>query len=232
MKVKKGMILAAGFGRRMMPITEKIPKPLLKIGKVTLLENCILKLKDFGIEEVVINTHYLSNQIKYYLNEKNFDLKINIVEEKYILDTGGGILNATSRYADDPFIVLNPDTIWNQKHIEEFKMLEKIYFDTMHTALLLVNKSMSFDKSFKGDFNINDKGLISRDKSNLMVYIGAQIINRKIFKNFKIKSFSMNDIWDKLIKKNSLVGIESKQKFLHLNNSETYKKLLNEKTIH
>ena len=213
MKVKKGMILAAGFGRRMMPITEKIPKPLLKIGKVTLLENCILKLKDFGIEEVVINTHYLSNQIKYYLNEKNFDLKINIVEEKYILDTGGGILNATSRYADDPFIVLNPDTIWNQKHIEEFKMLEKIYFDTMHTALLLVNKSMSFDKSFKGDFNINDKGLISRDKSNLMVYTGAQIINRKIFKNFKIKSFSMNDIWDKLIKKNSLVGMESKQKF-------------------
>ena len=232
MKVKKGMILAAGFGRRMMPITEKIPKPLLKIGKVTLLENCILKLKDFGIEEVVINTHYLSNQIKYYLNEKNFDLKINIVEEKYILDTGGGILNATSRYADDPFIVLNPDTIWNQKHIEEFKMLEKIYFDTMHTALLLVNKSMSFDKSFKGDFNINDKGLISRDKSNLMVYIGAQIINRKIFKNFKIKSFSMNDIWDELIKKDSLVGMESKQKFLHLNNSETYKKLLNEKTIH
>ena len=232
MKVKKGMILAAGFGRRMMPITEKIPKPLLKIGKVTLLENCILKLKDFGIEEVVINTHYLSNQIKYYLNEKNFDLKINIVEEKFILDTGGGILNATSRYADDPFIVLNPDTIWNQKHIEEFKMLEKIYFDTMHTALLLVNKSMSFDKSFKGDFNINDKGLISRDKSNLMVYIGAQIINRKIFKNFKIKSFSMNDIWDKLIKKNSLVGMESKQKFLHLNNSETYKKLVNKKTIH
>ena len=232
MKIKKGMILAAGFGRRMMPITEKIPKPLLKIGKVTLLENCILKLKDFGIEEVVINTHYLSNQIKYYLNEKNFDLKINIVEEKFILDTGGGILNATSRYADDPFIVLNPDTIWNQKHIEEFKMLEKIYFDTMHTALLLVNKSMSFDKNFKGDFNINDKGLISRDKSNLMVYTGAQIINRKIFKNFKIKSFSMNDIWDKLIKKNSLVGIESKQKFLHLNNSETYKKLLNEKTIH
>ena len=232
MKVKKGMILAAGFGKRMMPITKKIPKPLLKIGEVTLLENCILKLKDFGIEEVVINTHYLSNQIEHYLNEKNFDLKINIVEEKYILDTGGGILNATSRYADDPFIVLNPDTIWNQKHIEEFKMLEKIYFDTMHTALLLVNKSMSFDKSFKGDFNINDKGLISRDKSNLMVYIGAQIINRKIFKNFKIKSFSMNDIWDKLIKKNSLVGIESKQKFLHLNNSETYKKLLNEKTIH
>jgi len=232
MKIKKGMILAAGFGRRMMPITEKIPKPLLKIGKVTLLENCILKLKDFGIEEVVINTHYLSNQIKYYLNEKNFDLKINIVEEKFILDTGGGILNATSRYADDPFIVLNPDTIWNQKHIEEFKMLEKIYFDTMHTALLLVNKSMIFDKSFKGDFNINDKGLISRDKSNLMVYTGAQIINRKIFKNFKIKSFSMNDIWDKLIKKNLLVGIESKQEFLHLNNSETYKKLLNEKTIH
>jgi hypothetical protein len=111
-------------------------------------------------------------------------------------------------------------------------MLEKIYFDTMHTALLLVNKSMSFYKSFKGDFNINNKGIISRDISNSMVYTGAQIINRKIFKNSKIESFSMNVIWDELIKKNLLVGSESKQKFLHLNNSETYKKIVNEKIIH
>ena len=64
MKLKKGMILAAGFGKRMMPITSKIPKPLIKVGNTTLLENCILKLKDFGIDEIVINTHYLSNEIE------------------------------------------------------------------------------------------------------------------------------------------------------------------------
>ena len=64
MKLTNGMILAAGFGKRMMPITSKIPKPLIKIGKTTLLENCILKLQDFGIEEIVINTHYLSSEIE------------------------------------------------------------------------------------------------------------------------------------------------------------------------
>ena len=102
MKLKKGMILAAGFGKRMMPITEKIPKPLIKVAvDTTLLENCILKLKDFGIDEIVINTHYLSNEIEDYINNKKFDLNINIFKEKTILDTGGGILNATKKFNDE-----------------------------------------------------------------------------------------------------------------------------------
>ena len=232
MKLTNGMILAAGFGKRMMPITSKIPKPLIKIGQTTLLENCILRLKDFGIEEIVINTHYLSSEIENYINNKNFNLNINIFKEKNILDTGGGILNATKKFNNNPFIVLNPDTIWNIKHVKEFESLAKIYFDKKNTALLLVNKNKSYDKNFKGDFNINYKGVVSRNKSNQMIYTGAQILDRTIFKNLNIKPFSMNKIWDQLIIKNSLVGFESDQEFLHVNSREIYNKLIKEKFIY
>ena len=232
MKLTNGMILAAGFGKRMMPITSKIPKPLIKIGQTTLLENCILRLKDFGIEEIVINTHYLSSEIENYINNKNFNLNINIFKEKNILDTGGGILNATKKFNNNPFIVLNPDTIWNIKHVKEFESLAKIYFDKKTPALLLVNKNKSYDKNFKGDFNINYKGVISRNKSNQMIYTGAQILDRTIFKDLNIKPFSMNKIWDQLIIKNSLVGFESDQEFLHVNSREIYNKLVKEKFIY
>ena len=232
MKLTNGMILAAGFGKRMMPITSKIPKPLIKIGQTTLLENCILRLKDFGIEEIVINTHYLSSEIENYINNKNFNLNINIFKEKNILDTGGGILNATKKFNNDPFIVLNPDTIWNTKHVKEFESLAKIYFDKKNPALLLVNKNKSYDKNFKGDFNINYKDVISRNKFNQMIYTGAQILDRTIFKNLNIKPFSMNKIWDQLIIKNSLVGFESDQEFLHVNSREIYNKLIKEKFIY
>ena len=222
----------AGKGKRFLDAHYKIPKPLIKIGQTTLLENCILRLKDFGIEEIVINTHYLSSEIENYINNKNFNLNINIFKEKNILDTGGGILNATKKFNNNPFIVLNPDTIWNIKHVKEFESLAKIYFDKKTSALLLVNKNKSHDKNFKGDFNINYKGVVSRNKSNQMIYTGAQILDRTIFKDLNIKPFSMNKIWDQLIIKNSLVGFESDQEFLHVNSREIYNKLVKEKFIY
>jgi len=233
MKLKKAMILSAGFGKRMAPMTLKVPKSLIKINGVTLLENSILLLKKFGIDEIVINTYYLSDQIENYIKEKKFNITIKIVREKNtILDTGGGILNATTEFKNDPFIVLNPDTIWNKLYLEEFEYLEKIYFEKKMSTLLLVNKNKSFDKSFKGDFNINKNGLVLREDTNEMIYTGAQVINRKIFKNCSTKPFSMNKIWDELINKKLLAGYESQQEFLHINNNKIYEKIISEKLIH
>ena len=233
MKLKKGMILSAGFGKRMMPTTKIIPKPLIKIGQTTLLENSILILKKFGIQDIIINAHHLSKEIENYIKNKTFHTNIKLViEEKAILDTGGGILNATDEFGNEPFIVINPDTIWSNSHLKEFENLEKIYFDKNIATLLLVNKNRSFDKSFKGDFNIDKHGLVSRDKTNKMIFTGAQIINRNIFKNHIIEPFSMNIIWDELIAKNSLAGIESHQEFLHINTIETYKKLISTRFTH
>ena len=226
MKIKKAIILAAGFGKRMRPITKKIPKVLVKINGVTLLENSIKFLYSLGIKNITINVHYLHKEIVNFLKRKRFSSKIKIVVEKRkILDTGGGILNASKKFKKEIFLVLNPDTIWRKVYKNEFKKLEKVYLKEKKPTLLLVSKSKSHDRSFRGDFNLNSKNQILREKKNNFIFIGAQIINRSIFKNRKTKSFSMNKVWDDLIKKNQLLGVKSKQRFFHINNYKTYKKL-------
>ena len=157
--ITKAMILAAGFGKRLHPLTLNIPKPLLKVSNETLLSNTIKFLKKFGIKQVVINVHYLADQIIDYINKNEFDLKIILIEEKdKILDTGGGILNVINHFKNEPFIVVNPDTIWNTDYLKELKKMEKEFFESQAKCILLVaNKIRSFDKSLKGDFALFNK---------------------------------------------------------------------------
>ena len=153
MKIKHGMILAAGLGKRMQPITLKTPKPLIQIGKKNLLERAIDLLINHGIEEIAINVYHLSDQIKDFINNKKFKAKIIISEEQnQLLDTGGGILNATRNF-QKPFIAINPDTLWNSDYLNELKDLEDLYFREKKNCLLLVRKNLSFDSSFKGNYS-------------------------------------------------------------------------------
>ena len=225
MKIKHGMILAAGLGKRMQPITLKTPKPLIQIGNKNLLERAIELLINHRVEEIVINVHYLPDQIKDFINSKKYNVKIIISDEQdMLLDTGGGILHATRSFKK-PFIAINPDTLWSDIYCNELNDLEDLYFRKKKPCLLLVNKNLSFDNSFKGDFNLKD-GVISRDNSNEFIFTGLQILDASVFSSIKEKIFSMNKIWDNLIKNNSLVGNESKKKFYHLNTKEMYDKIL------
>ena len=227
--IKKAMILAAGFGKRISPLTLKTPKPLLEIGKETLLSNTIKFLESFGIKEVVINVHYLSEQIVDYINKNKFNLNIKIIEEKdEILDTGGGVLNAIHHFSEEAFLIINPDTIWNLRYLEELKLMEKLFYQNKKKCvLLLVNKKKSFDQSFKGDFNLSGN-LVERKSSNNLdyIYTGLQIAEPGIFTEINEKVFSMNKMWDKLIKDNSLYAIESSIDFLHVSTLDIYKNLL------
>ena len=118
------MILAAGFGKRIHPLTLERPKPLLGIGDETLLSNTIKFLKLFGVKNVVINVHYLEKQIIEYIEKNKFQLDIKIVKEKEkILDTGGGILNAIKNFSNESFLVINPDTIWSSNYFKEIKLI-------------------------------------------------------------------------------------------------------------
>jgi MurNAc alpha-1-phosphate uridylyltransferase len=226
MPIKKAMILAAGFGKRMLPLTKNTPKPLIKVGPKNLLERSIEILIKIGINELVLNTHHLSKEIENFLQKKNYEISISIIKEKKeLLDTGGGILNATKQFKNEPFFVLNPDTIWNKNYYEELKILENSYLKNNKPILLLVNKKNSHDKSFKGDFNFIENNCVTREASNQYIFTGAQIISRSIFKTINEKVFSMNLIWDKMIKEKNLLGQESSQTFFHVNNFKVYEKL-------
>ena len=226
MKIKHGMILAAGLGKRMKPITLKTPKPLIQLGKKNLLERAIELLINHGIEEIAINVHYLAGQIKDFINYKRYKAKIIFSDEQdTLLDTGGGIFRATETFKK-PFIVVNPDTLWGKAYGSELKDLEDLYFKKKKPCLLLVNKNLSFDNSFQGDFNLHD-GMISRDSNNEFIFTGLQILDQSVFSAEKNKIFSMNKIWNYLIEKDCLIGNESKQKFYHLNTVEMYHKISN-----
>lgn len=227
MKIKHAMILAAGLGTRMKPLTLKTPKPLIKVGNKNLLERSINLLEDYGVEQIVINVHYLADQIEKFISSFKSKAKIIISNEKdLLLDTGGGVKKGTKMFENKPFFVLNPDTLWTNNYLRELKSLEKIYFESKKPCLLLVNKKLSLDPSFKGDFNLNNK-TVSKGEENDFIFTGLQLIERNNLNFVEKKVFSMNDIWIYLINKKKLSGFESSQKFYHLNTEEMYKKILN-----
>ena len=231
MKIKHGMVLAAGLGKRMQPLTLNKPKPLLEINNTSLLERAINLLINCGVEEISINVHYLSDQIKNFINKKKFNAKINISDEtELLLDTGGGVLAGTNNFNDNPFFVINPDTLWNKAYLEEVKKLEEIYFENSKPSLLLVNKTLSLDTSFAGDFNLIER-LVSKDKENQFIFTGLQITKRSFLSSEKSKVFSMNKVWSDLIKDKNLCGLKSMQKFYHLNTFEMYDKISSLKII-
>jgi len=227
--IKNAMILAAGFGTRLQPLTHENPKPLLKIGNETLLSNTIKFLKHFGIEQVVINVHYLKEKISKYIKNNNFNLNIQIVEEKNeILDTGGGVLNAIKYFSNQPFLIVNPDTIWNKNYLSEVKSMEKIYYEEeIKCMLLVVNKKKSFDNTFKGDFNLVNNLISKKSNHDLnYIYTGLQILKPEVFNKLNNKIFSINKIWNKLIENKELYGTESHEDFFHVSTLDVYKNIL------
>ena len=228
MQIKTAIILCAGFGKRLMPLTQNIPKPLIEINGITLLENTINLVKKLGIKSVKLNCFYLKNKIKEFINSKNFDLDIEIIDEgEKILDTGGGILNIINGSDQSDFLILNPDTIWNLNYVNEIKAMEQVYFKSnTKNILMVVRKEKSFDKRFKGDF-ILVENILFKEENNNFIFTGIQIINKDVFNDVTKKYFSINEIWDNNIKNKKLFGFESQKDFIHLTDIEIYKKIIN-----
>ena len=231
MKIRHGMILAAGLGKRMRPLTAKTPKPLLKIGGKTLIERAINLLLNHGVEEICVNIHYLGDEIKKFISSLESKANIRISDEmNLLLDTGGGVKKGTKEFNNNPFFIINPDTLWSERYSEEVLALEKEYFNNKKPCLLLVNKELSLDKNFKGDFNLKGK-IVSRNNQNRYIYTGLQIIERSNLSFISKNIFSMNDVWSKLIDQNCLYGLESRQKFYHLNTIEMFEKISSLRSI-
>ena len=226
MKINTALILCAGFGKRLNPLTLDTPKPLIKLKNVTVLETCINLIEGLGINKIIINTFYLKNQISDFLKKKNFKAKITIIEDgNDILDTGGGIKNMLNHTIENDFLIFNPDTIWKKNYSKEIIEMEKLYFSKkIKNILLLANKELSFDKNLNGDFNIKNNQIFKNDNKDF-IYTGCQILNKNLLNNYKVESFSIVNLWNRLIKKKELYGFESKNNFYHLTDLKTFKKL-------
>ena len=226
MRINTALILCAGFGKRLNPITLNTPKPLLEIKDISMLERCINLIEKLGIQKILINTFYLKDQFSVFLNSKNFNLDIKIIEDgEHILDTGGGIQNMIKDSHEKDYIIFNPDTIWNNDYKDEILKMEKMYFsEKIENILLLANKKLSFDKKLKGDFNLKNN-LLNKEAEKEFIYIGCQIINQKLFERNKIENYSISEIWNKLLDQKKLFGYESQKDFYHLTDLDIFKKL-------
>ena len=225
MKINTALILCAGFGKRLNPITIKTPKPLLIIKDLTLLDHCINLIVKLEVKKILINSFYLKEQINEFVKNQNYNIEIEVIEDgESILDTGGGILNLIDKSDEENFLIFNPDTIWNNNYATEINQMINLYFNQkLKNILLLVKKDLSFDKSLLGDFDLENNVINQNNKR--YIYTGCQILNKSIFENRKITNFSITKLWSDLIKEKHLNGFESKLKFYHATNLDIFKKL-------
>ena len=212
------MILAAGYGKRLRPITEKIPKPLVKVAGITLLQNVLDHVLKLNCAKIIINTHYQHKKISDFIKNNYSKDNINISYEKELLDTGGGVKNAKSLFTSNKVLILNSDIYWSSNNFRDIKNFISNFRSEQKCKLLLVRKEQAYGiNSSRGDFIINN-GLIERFKENqrILIYSGAQIISLDILNQFKKEKFSFNIVWDKLINKQLIFADVMKSDWYHI----------------
>ena len=190
MKMNTALILCAGYGKRLRPITLTKPKPLINIKDKSLLLRAIELVNTIGIKKVKINTYYKSDILETFVKNSQYRDIIEIINDgNEILDTGGGIMNMIKDCDDENFLVMNPDTIWDNSYKQIINEMINHYQDyRLDNLLLVVNKVHSFDKTLKGDFALKNSKL-TKENNNQYIYTGLQIINKNLFNDIKEKNF-------------------------------------------
>lgn len=227
MEINKAIILCAGFGKRVLPLTNTTPKPLLTINNIPLIEYSIKILKELGVNEIAVNVHHLKQKISSYIKKNYPDIKV--FEEEVILDTGGALANAKHFLSDDYFLVLNSDTVWQKNYILNMKaLIKKTIQKNFLAGLLLARKDKSFDSNLNADFSIENDFLTNKKN---YIYTGFQILNSSLLENKEVRPFSVKEIWDHLVEKKQITGEVFEQTFYHTTDLEIYNKLKNKDII-
>jgi MurNAc alpha-1-phosphate uridylyltransferase len=188
------MIFAAGFGKRMLPLTSHTPKPLIRVNGKPLIEYNLQLLEKWGVEKVIINSHHLSNQIMDYIDSYKSAMDISVIYEKYILETGGAIVNALDMIGEKPFLTLNSDVIIVDKNNDLMpNILNNWNHEQMDALMVLHDKSKAFGYDSKGDFDIDaNSNIIKAEHCNhKYVFTGLMLLKPEIFCNMDLESFSV-----------------------------------------
>ncbi|RVT89227.1 nucleotidyltransferase family protein [Sphingomonas crocodyli] len=210
--VGAAMILAAGLGKRMRPLTATRPKPLVEVAGQSLLDHVLDRLRAAGIGNVVVNVHYLADALEAHLKRKAGDLNVAISDERgKLLETGGGVLKALPMIDADPFLIANSDNLWVDGPVDAIRLLADRWDDaTMDALLLLVPLARANCHSGQGDFHMGPDGVIARRKPAKVapfVYTGVQLVSKRLFEGVEEGNFSFNLLWNRAIAAGRAYGV-------------------------
>lgn len=213
------MVLAAGLGLRMRPLTQNVPKPLLEVGGATMLDHALDRFEDVGVKDVVVNTHWLPEKIEAHL-EGRATPSVVISREDDLLETGGGIAKALPLLGDAPFYAANADIVWRDGTIPALHRLAAGWHDDEMDALLLLASTVrSTGYDGHGDFLMDPVGLLERRPERVVapfVFTGVQILHPRLFENAPDGAFSMNVLYDRALEAGRLYGIAHDGDWYHV----------------
>jgi MurNAc alpha-1-phosphate uridylyltransferase len=203
---RTAMILAAGLGKRMRPLTATKPKPLIEVGGKALLDHVLEKLRVAGVKKVVVNVHYLADALEAHLASRahGFD------ERDLLMETGGGLVQAAPLIDCDPFLALNSDNLWVDGPADTLRLLASQWDDARMDALLLVVPlARALNHKGIGDFHMGRTGqLRRRDRSHVapFVFTGIQMLSKRLLRDAPSGPFSTNILWDRAIEEGRCFG--------------------------
>ena len=205
------MLLAAGLGTRMRPLTERLPKPLVDVAGKPLIDHALARLREAGVQKAVVNVHYLADRLEEHLAAVK-DLKIEISDErKELLETGGGLVKALPQLGKDPFFVVNTDSLWIEGASPALERLRQSWDGRrMDILLLLASTVNTVGYDSRGDFHLEKDGSIVRRKEREVapfVFTGIYLVHPRLLKGAPEGKFSMNVLFDKAIATGKLKGV-------------------------
>lgn len=210
--VTTAMVMAAGLGKRMRPLTATRPKPLIEVARKTLLDHVLDRLRAAGIRRVVVNVHYLADAVVAHLKARVTDMEVLISDERdQLLETGGGLVKALPLLGEDPFLVVNSDNLWVDGPVDALRLLGQHWDDArMDALLLLVPLARANCHGGQGDFHMDAAGRVSRRKPMRVapfVFTGIQIVSPRLLEGAPEGAFSTNILWDRAIDRGRVFGV-------------------------
>ena len=206
------MVLAAGLGKRMRPLTATRPKPLVEVAGKALLDHVLDRLRSAGIGKVVVNAHYLADALEAHLARKAADLDVRVSDERtLLLETGGGVAKALPLIDEDHFLIANSDNLWIDGPVDAIDLLASSWDDAaMDALLLLVPLARANCHNGMGDFHMDGAGRIARRRPSRVapfVFTGVQIVSKRLFHDLPEGAFSFNLLWDRAIAEGRAFGL-------------------------
>ena len=208
---RTAMVMAAGLGKRMRPLTATRPKPLVEVAGKALIDHVFDRLRAAGVEQVVVNVHYLADVLEAHLSHRNAGLGVTISDERtLLLETGGGLVQAAPMIAEDTFLVVNSDNLWIDGPADSLRLLASHWREAdMDALLLLIPHARASNNLGHGDFRMDAAGRLRRRASGRVapfVFTGIQIVSKRLLRDAPEGAFSTNIFWDRAIEEGRCFG--------------------------